>query len=343
MGASLAYDRLAHIESAVRDAARRTRPITPRAIATELAAVGLGTPRAPSWAVDDSTSTAERLARSEPRRRDRGRRSLLEEELVALYRAALPALPGCEDRDDRRDDPRVPFTASAHPSARDWRRGNLENHRRRERSMPFNNIGPMELIIVLVIALLVIGPKKLPEVGKSLGRGMREFKESISGEHRDDDDDLSTSRHPTPPGQITLRISRQLLDDIVEHARAEAPHQCCGMIASRDGEAVTVHRAAQLAASALRYVDGPDGAVRSSRTRSTRRAWTSARSTTRTRARTPSPRETDINLAKLGDTDAPAFPGTLYLIVGVKGPEDDLRLWSIVGNTVEQVELQVTD
>jgi sec-independent protein translocase protein TatA len=57
--------------------------------------------------------------------------------------------------------------------------------------MPFNNIGPMELVIVLVIALLVIGPKKLPEVGKSLGRGMREFKESISGENRDDDDESS--------------------------------------------------------------------------------------------------------------------------------------------------------
>ena len=55
--------------------------------------------------------------------------------------------------------------------------------------MPFNNIGPMELVIVLVIALLVIGPKKLPEVGKSLGKGMREFKESISGENRHDDDD----------------------------------------------------------------------------------------------------------------------------------------------------------
>ena len=55
--------------------------------------------------------------------------------------------------------------------------------------MPFNNIGPMELVIVLVIALLVIGPKKLPEVGKSLGKGMREFKESISGTNRDDDDD----------------------------------------------------------------------------------------------------------------------------------------------------------
>ena len=57
----------------------------------------------------------------------------------------------------------------------------------------------------------------------------------------------------------------------------------------------------------------------------------------------PVPSETDINLARLGDSDAPAFPGTLYLIVGVKRPEPDLRLWSIVGNTVEQVELEVTE
>ena len=45
------------------------------------------------------------------------------------------------------------------------------------------NIGPMELIVVLVIALMVLGPKKLPDVGKSLGRGIREFKGSISGDH----------------------------------------------------------------------------------------------------------------------------------------------------------------
>ena len=50
------------------------------------------------------------------------------------------------------------------------------------------NIGPMELIIVLVIALIVLGPKRLPEVGRSVGRGMREFKESLSGDHRDDDE-----------------------------------------------------------------------------------------------------------------------------------------------------------
>jgi sec-independent protein translocase protein TatA len=54
--------------------------------------------------------------------------------------------------------------------------------------MPMN-IGPMELIIVLVIALVVLGPKRLPDAGRSLGRGLREFKESLSGDHRDDEDE----------------------------------------------------------------------------------------------------------------------------------------------------------
>jgi sec-independent protein translocase protein TatA len=51
------------------------------------------------------------------------------------------------------------------------------------------NIGPMELVIVLAIALIVLGPKKLPEVGRSLGKGMREFKDSISGDSHHDDDE----------------------------------------------------------------------------------------------------------------------------------------------------------
>lgn len=43
-------------------------------------------------------------------------------------------------------------------------------------------IGPMEVVVVLVIALLVIGPKKLPDMAKSMGSGLREFKDSLSGE-----------------------------------------------------------------------------------------------------------------------------------------------------------------
>ncbi|CAN5457480.1 hypothetical protein BH20ACT17_BH20ACT17_04600 [soil metagenome] len=49
-------------------------------------------------------------------------------------------------------------------------------------------IGAPEIIIILVIALIVLGPKKLPEVGKSLGKGMREFKDSVSNMGGKDDD-----------------------------------------------------------------------------------------------------------------------------------------------------------
>ena len=47
----------------------------------------------------------------------------------------------------------------------------------------------MELVLVLAIALIVLGPKRLPEVGRSIGHGMREFKDSISGDSRRDEDD----------------------------------------------------------------------------------------------------------------------------------------------------------
>jgi sec-independent protein translocase protein TatA len=51
------------------------------------------------------------------------------------------------------------------------------------------NIGPMELVVFLGIALIVLGPKKLPEAARAAGRGLREFKESLSGEHHDDEPD----------------------------------------------------------------------------------------------------------------------------------------------------------
>ncbi len=48
------------------------------------------------------------------------------------------------------------------------------------------NIGPMELVLVLAIALIVLGPKKLPEAGRAVGKGMREFKDSLTGGDRDE-------------------------------------------------------------------------------------------------------------------------------------------------------------
>ena len=54
--------------------------------------------------------------------------------------------------------------------------------------MPFG-IGATEMIILLVVILVVFGPKRLPEMGRSLGKGMREFKDSISGKDDDDRDE----------------------------------------------------------------------------------------------------------------------------------------------------------
>ena len=49
------------------------------------------------------------------------------------------------------------------------------------------NIGPMEILVVLIIALVVFGPKRLPELGNSLGKGIREFKGSITGDGKDEE------------------------------------------------------------------------------------------------------------------------------------------------------------
>ena len=50
------------------------------------------------------------------------------------------------------------------------------------------NIGPGEIVLLLLLALLLFGAKRLPEIGRSLGKGMREFKDSVSGVTKDDDD-----------------------------------------------------------------------------------------------------------------------------------------------------------
>ena len=76
----------------------------------------------------------------------------------------------------------------------------------------FNQIGPLEIGIVLLIVLLIFGPKRLPGLGKQLGTGMREFKDSITGKDdaRDADDDeaaeqpaLTKAPPATPPATAT--------------------------------------------------------------------------------------------------------------------------------------------
>jgi [CysO sulfur-carrier protein]-S-L-cysteine hydrolase len=130
-----------------------------------------------------------------------------------------------------------------------------------------------------------------------------------------------------------MRIPRSLVEEVVTHARDEAPNECCGMISARDGEAVAVHRARNAQASPLRYeIDGRDqlrileqidreglqlGAIYHSHTRSD-----------------PVPSQTDINLARL-------WPDPLYVIVGVAGEEDDVRAFRIRDGRVDEAALEI--
>ena len=91
------------------------------------------------------------------------------------------------------------------------------------------NIGPMELIIVLVIVLLIFGPKRLPGLGRQLGSGMREFKDSVTGKSGDDD------RPALTKGAEADGISRA--DAPARVARTEAPAEGAAASVRADGAA----------------------------------------------------------------------------------------------------------
>jgi proteasome lid subunit RPN8/RPN11 len=129
-------------------------------------------------------------------------------------------------------------------------------------------------------------------------------------------------------------LSRNLYEEIVAHARAEVPNECCGIVAARDGAAVKVFRATNAEASPVRYGLDPQeqyeimmeideqgwtlGAIYHSHTRS---------------AAYPSP--TDVNLD--------FYPDALYLIVSLQDPDrPDLRAFSIVDSEIDEVELSVS-
>src|SRR5215213_8382636 len=86
-------------------------------------------------------------------------------------------------------------------------RGTQSNEPPAESAMP--NIGPLELAIVFVIVLLIFGPKRLPGLGRQLGTGMREFKESITGKDRDrDDDDDDDVARPKARREVEAALGR---------------------------------------------------------------------------------------------------------------------------------------
>ena len=130
-----------------------------------------------------------------------------------------------------------------------------------------------------------------------------------------------------------MRITRDLYDEIVAHARAEAPNECCGMVASRAGDAAKVFPATNAEASPFRFVidareqlqihnqieaaDLDLGAIYHSHTRTE-----------------PRPSQTDINFSK-------AWPGVLWIIVGLADGDVDVRTWQIEDGKVSEAELVV--
>ena len=132
-----------------------------------------------------------------------------------------------------------------------------------------------------------------------------------------------------------MRIARSLLDEIVEHAVRDAPNECCGVVASRDGAVTAVHATENLAASPFRFeIDGLElmrlidaiedageqlVAIYHSHTRSE-----------------PYPSQTDVNFAAL-------WPGVEWLIVGVsKNAEPEVRSYLIDGGRITAVGVEVT-
>jgi proteasome lid subunit RPN8/RPN11 len=129
-----------------------------------------------------------------------------------------------------------------------------------------------------------------------------------------------------------MRIARDLLDQIVDHARRDAPNECCGVVGTQDGGAHAVYELQNTAASPLRFEVGADlvgamddlderglelGAIYHSHTRTP-----------------PYPSQTDVNFAA-------NWPGVEWLIVGVAEAEPKVRSFLIDGGAIEEVPVEV--
>ena len=125
-----------------------------------------------------------------------------------------------------------------------------------------------------------------------------------------------------------------MLDQIVAQARDEAPNECCGVVGSRDGGAVTLYKARNVAASPLRYELDPKELFRINDAieDAGEEVGIIYHSHTRT---APLPSQTDINLAM--------YPEAIYLIVGLEGDEAELRSWRIADGEVSEVSLEVEE
>jgi [CysO sulfur-carrier protein]-S-L-cysteine hydrolase len=129
-----------------------------------------------------------------------------------------------------------------------------------------------------------------------------------------------------------VRIPRAIYEELLEHAREDAPNECCGLIGGDDGVAKTVYRARNAEASPLRYNLHPQDQFRIMTEMDESGEELAAIYHSHT-ASPAYPSQTDINLA--------AYPDALYLIVSLAEGEKELRGFRIVDGEVSEVDLEV--
>ena len=130
-----------------------------------------------------------------------------------------------------------------------------------------------------------------------------------------------------------MRIPRELYEEMVEHARSEAPNECVGLLASRNGDAVKLYRAANAAASPLRFEIEGSEQIRYHREIEESGLELGAIYHSHTRTE-PAPSQTDISFAA-------GWPGVLWVFIGLAAEEPEVRTWRIDGAQVTEAELVV--
>jgi proteasome lid subunit RPN8/RPN11 len=131
-----------------------------------------------------------------------------------------------------------------------------------------------------------------------------------------------------------VRIARQLLDEIVAHARDDVPDECCGMVAGTNGQATRVYRARNSEASPFRYTIHPQDQFKITMEIEDRGEEIAAIYHSHTKS-PAEPSQTDINLAE-------NWPEPLYLICSLANEDaPEVRAWAIRDAKVEEVGLDV--